>query len=161
PCPGCGKNLRVRSALAGKSVKCPQCGQTVLVPKSNPVALLAATRRLNILRNRGVVASLLVLAAVAGVCIWLSWPRDKYWYLNTTLGNQFVPEVQESGFYHEEYNRAGDPFRWTNGNGKLVIPIDRRKPPTGLVVELFLARPSQVKTVWVRIAANSRELTNQ
>jgi hypothetical protein len=29
---GCGKQLRARAALAGKRVKCPQCGEAVLVP---------------------------------------------------------------------------------------------------------------------------------
>jgi hypothetical protein len=32
-CPGCGKNLRARPELAGKKVKCPQCGKAVLVPQ--------------------------------------------------------------------------------------------------------------------------------
>jgi hypothetical protein len=31
-CPGCSKTLRVRSELAGKRVRCPQCGQAVAVP---------------------------------------------------------------------------------------------------------------------------------
>jgi len=31
-CSGCEKSLKVKSALAGKKVKCPQCGQTLLVP---------------------------------------------------------------------------------------------------------------------------------
>jgi hypothetical protein len=31
-CPGCGKNLKVRAELGGRKVKCPQCGQVVLVP---------------------------------------------------------------------------------------------------------------------------------
>ncbi len=32
-CPGCGKNLRARgAALAGKSVRCPRCGEGVLIP---------------------------------------------------------------------------------------------------------------------------------
>ncbi len=105
---------------------------------------------------------MLVLSVVASVCIWLSWPRrDKYWFLNTTLGNQFVAEVQESGFYQEEVNKIGETYRWTNGKGRLVIPIDRRKPPTGLVVELYIVRPAEVKTAWVQIVANNRELTSQ
>jgi hypothetical protein len=32
PCPGCGKDLKARADLAGKKVKCPQCGQAVTVP---------------------------------------------------------------------------------------------------------------------------------
>jgi DNA-directed RNA polymerase subunit RPC12/RpoP len=31
-CAACGKTLRARAALAGKKVRCPQCGQAVLVP---------------------------------------------------------------------------------------------------------------------------------
>ncbi len=31
-CPGCGKNLRARGSLAGKSVKCPHCGGALAVP---------------------------------------------------------------------------------------------------------------------------------
>ena len=32
PCPSCGKNLRARAALAGKSLKCAACGQVVRAP---------------------------------------------------------------------------------------------------------------------------------
>jgi serine/threonine protein kinase len=32
-CPGCGKNLKVRTALAGRKVKCPECGTKVDVPE--------------------------------------------------------------------------------------------------------------------------------
>jgi RNA polymerase sigma factor (sigma-70 family) len=37
-CNGCGKRLRARAELAGKKVKCPQCGQPIPVPR-NPVDL--------------------------------------------------------------------------------------------------------------------------
>ncbi len=33
-CEACGKHLKVRAELAGKKVKCPRCGQAVLVAKS-------------------------------------------------------------------------------------------------------------------------------
>src|SRR5262249_38186664 len=32
PGPGCQKSLRAKTALAGKKLKCPQCGGAVLVP---------------------------------------------------------------------------------------------------------------------------------
>jgi hypothetical protein len=32
PCPGCAKRLKARANLAGKRVKCPQCGRAVPVP---------------------------------------------------------------------------------------------------------------------------------
>ncbi len=31
-CPGCQKTLKARPELAGKKVKCPQCGEAVNVP---------------------------------------------------------------------------------------------------------------------------------
>jgi hypothetical protein len=34
PCPECRKKLRARAELAGKEVKCPQCGRRVPVPES-------------------------------------------------------------------------------------------------------------------------------
>jgi serine/threonine protein kinase len=36
PCPECRKKLRARAELAGKEVKCPQCGQRVAVPDPRP-----------------------------------------------------------------------------------------------------------------------------
>jgi hypothetical protein len=32
PCPDCDRKIKVKAALAGKKVKCPKCGQAVLVP---------------------------------------------------------------------------------------------------------------------------------
>jgi regulation of enolase protein 1 (concanavalin A-like superfamily) len=163
-CPGCGKNLRARAALVRKSLKCPGCGQGVLIPEANPgsFAPRASTGKFSILKDRRALASVLVLAVVAGVCSWLFWPwRDRDSFPIATLGNQSVPGVQESGFYRQEYNKAGEPFRWTNGKARLTIPIDRRKPPKGLVLKLEIYRPAQVKTVRVQIVANNRELTEQ
>lgn len=38
PCSGCGKRLKAGAALTGKKVKCPQCGQAVVVPRTPPSA---------------------------------------------------------------------------------------------------------------------------
>jgi DNA-directed RNA polymerase subunit M/transcription elongation factor TFIIS len=40
-CPGCKTKLRVRPELAGKRVKCPKCGKSVLVPAEEEVEELA------------------------------------------------------------------------------------------------------------------------
>jgi len=32
PCASCGKTLKAKAQLAGKKVKCPECGKVVLVP---------------------------------------------------------------------------------------------------------------------------------
>ncbi len=31
-CPGCGKKLKTKAELAGKKIKCPECGNAVVVP---------------------------------------------------------------------------------------------------------------------------------
>jgi serine/threonine protein kinase len=36
PCPGCRQKLKVKAGLAGKKVKCPQCGRAVLVAAAAP-----------------------------------------------------------------------------------------------------------------------------
>jgi serine/threonine protein kinase len=36
PCPGCARVLKVQDELAGKKVKCPQCGRVALVPATAP-----------------------------------------------------------------------------------------------------------------------------
>jgi DNA-directed RNA polymerase subunit RPC12/RpoP len=36
-CSSCGKHLKVKKTLAGKQVRCPTCGQVVLVPVSAQV----------------------------------------------------------------------------------------------------------------------------
>jgi WD40 repeat protein len=47
PCPGCGKRLKARASLAGKRVKCPNCGKPAVVPggedrKTNNTAVFPA-----------------------------------------------------------------------------------------------------------------------
>jgi len=37
-CPGCGKPLKARAALAGKKIKCPGCGKAVRAPGARPSA---------------------------------------------------------------------------------------------------------------------------
>jgi WD40 repeat protein/serine/threonine protein kinase len=38
-CPGCGKSMKVKAALAGKKGKCPQCQGMVTVPPASPPAV--------------------------------------------------------------------------------------------------------------------------
>src|SRR5206468_10781389 len=35
-CPGCKKNLKTKDDLVGKRVKCPGCGQLIMVPAASP-----------------------------------------------------------------------------------------------------------------------------
>jgi hypothetical protein len=38
PCPGCGERLKVRAALVGKRVRCPECNTRLLVPRAKTEA---------------------------------------------------------------------------------------------------------------------------
>lgn len=37
-CSGCGKSLKAKDELAGRRVKCPDCGQVVVVPTESPAS---------------------------------------------------------------------------------------------------------------------------
>jgi hypothetical protein len=67
-CPGCGKKLKVRAALAGKKVKCPQCGQAILVPETSATEP-ARPRPGRWLIGLAVVAALLISGVVVGAAL--------------------------------------------------------------------------------------------
>lgn len=69
-CPDCGKTLKARMELAGKKVKCTQCGSAVVVP-SVPVSesVMPDQRKWWFLIAGGAV--LTVSAAVVGVLLWV------------------------------------------------------------------------------------------
>lgn len=66
-----------------------------------------------------------------------------------------MPGVLESGFHFEERDHLG-LFRWTNGKGKLVIPLDTQQLPKALLIQLD--RP---KNRSLRITVNERVLVNE
>jgi serine/threonine protein kinase len=158
-CPDCGKNLRIKAESAGKQARCPQCGKAVEVPSAATPTPAAAQKRSRA-RIVGLplgATALLVLALVAGWAYWT--PRlPRSGMLNVTLGRELVPGVEELGFYHQEYDYKSRPFRWTDGNARLAIPVDAKKPPQALVVEVLTMRPPGVDTVRLRIVANKTDL---
>jgi hypothetical protein len=102
-----------------------------------------------------------VLIPLAGIilCILLFRsrpPRDKPTsFVDVVVGRELVPEVEEEGFSYQETDAKG-PFRWTNGHGKLVIPIDKTKPPEALLVELVTYRTG--KKARLEVVVNNRPL---
>jgi serine/threonine protein kinase len=162
-CPGCGKDLKAKAEHAGKKVKCPRCGAGVLVPAIQEGAPPSpATREPGTgprPRARLWAGSLaLVLVALLGA--WGLWPRapkQRLSFVNVTVGQEAVAGVEETGFHFQEYD-VGQPFRWTNGNGRLVIPIDRAKPPGSLVVQLAVHRGPGVRHAQLQVVVNRRPL---
>jgi WD40 repeat protein len=161
PCSGCGKRLRAAVELSGRKVKCPRCGETSLVPPSRPASAPPATVSRRTLLILGV--SICGITAVLAGLLWL-WlrPPDRSEqhqasWLNLTVGSEYMPELNESGFYLQEYDR-GQLFRWTNGNARLVIPIERSKPPQSMYVRLLIQRQPRVPQAQVEIAVNGRAL---
>ena len=78
--------------------------------------------------------------------------------VDISLGNEFVAEVEESGFLAQDHDKQGQPFRWTTGHAKLVIPIDRAHPPQGLYVHLWPYRPANAEAGWLQLLVNQREM---
>jgi hypothetical protein len=71
------------------------------------------------------------------------------------LGNQSIPGVADSGFYYDENDGEG-PFRWTNGRGKLVIPLAKTDRPQALLVQL-----DRLENCALRITVNNREVIKE
>jgi hypothetical protein len=72
-------------------------------------------------------------------------------FLGMRLGWRRIPGVFESGFYRGEGRSA--TYRWTNGAGRLVVPIDPYRKPARLA--LTLAHPTRSD---LRLVANDKEV---
>src|SRR5262249_13964846 len=74
-----------------------------------------------------------------------------------TLGNEPVAGVEESGFSYQEYLN-GQPFRWTDGTARLVIPIRAGEAPRALLLRLVSYRTEEVKSATLHVRANQRDV---
>lgn len=83
----------------------------------------------------------LVLAIALPLGIWKAaayYPSKSY--VNLMLGAVPVEGVRESGFHYQEY--VGDePFRWTNGFARLLVPVSAKEPPQRLWLSVGVLRP--------------------
>jgi hypothetical protein len=77
-------------------------------------------------------------------------------YVNVPLGGDFVPGVEEAGFYKAD--KEGDSsVRWTTGAAQLKVPV-RQKRPRALVVTMDV--PEQLKDR-LGIVVNGRKLVDE
>jgi hypothetical protein len=81
-------------------------------------------------------------------------------WANRFLGCKHVPGVEEAGFYGQGYAQDGLPFRWTDGNARLVIPVAPDRKLEGLELQLSPWRPAQAPPASLRISVNDRECFN-
>jgi len=91
--------------------------------------------------TRSFVASLLLVPALA------SAQETKVAAEKTsqrTLGVERVRGVQESGFYNTEFGQSDEPFRWTNGLARLIVPFGGAAP-VALHVRLGLGVPKPTR----------------
>jgi predicted RNA-binding Zn-ribbon protein involved in translation (DUF1610 family) len=156
-CPECGKKLKIKTALAGKKVKCPGCGMLVLVPAAAPAV---PKNESSVATKAWLFASVALGCAGLALVLLAVWffrpgvsPNDSF--LDIALGNQLISGVAESGFHHDETDGEG-PFRWTNGKGKLMIPLAKNDRPQALLVQLD--RPENCT---LRIIVNNREVLKE
>jgi len=75
-------------------------------------------------------------------------------YRDIGLGSEKCFGVVESGFHGQEWN-GGKPFRWTDGNAKLIVPLNPEHPPRALMVEIVSNRPKESK---LKILLNNHEM---
>ena len=156
-CSSCHCKVKVRPERAGKRVKCPKCGQPILVPAATPARLtwfvpLCAALGLGAILC--LVGALLLLRPVRE-----HQPENtqgpKPSFVDVVLGNRTVEGVDDAGFYNDEQNDTG-PFRWTDGKAKLVIPLNKNERPQALYVKVL-----RLKSTWLRITVNDRQLANE
>jgi serine/threonine protein kinase len=171
PCGGCGKTIRAKAKLAGMKAKCPQCGHPLLVP--NPAATGAAqpngkaAPRFLAAKKGWIAGGSLILVPLVVLGWWIVDSRRSQSstalagksFLNMTLGNEPVAEIEESGFYYQEFLKD-EAFRWTDGKARLIIPLRKGESPWGLLVQVKSFRPGAVKTASLRIAVNDRDVMN-
>jgi DNA-directed RNA polymerase subunit RPC12/RpoP len=172
-CSACGKGLRATAELAGKKVKCTQCGEAALVPEPTPTqsgeAALVPQAEPVAPRRRGLLAVVVVMLLISvglvlvAAGVWFWWPAaiipstlPPASFLNVVVGHQAMAGVEDSGFYSDGYNDGWGPFRWTDGNARLVIPLDKKQLPRWLLVQLHLRR-----NISLQIRVNGKEFVNE
>lgn len=70
-----------------------------------------------------------------------SAPHDpKNGYGNVTIGHTSVAGIAERGFYGSETSPRG-PFRWTDGNARLEVPLREGYRPLSIILEIGDAPP--------------------
>jgi hypothetical protein len=160
-CSACGQNLKARTSLAGQKYRCPRCGQTVSIPETDPQApdpvragQEPKKRRRSMLEW---VAGALLVLVLAGLVWWGLQPGKKSSFINRTVGQESFPEVDDEGFWFEEFN-GDQPFRWTNGHGRLGIPIDPTNPPEALLVKLAAYRGPGTRKARLEILINTHSV---
>lgn len=156
-CGACGKNLKAPATRAGKTGKCPRCGEIVVLPGA---AAPAPHNDHSIATTWRVAAAAGVLLFLAGSALFLMLPTigGQPAFLNVPLGREAVAGVEESGFGNQEFDGRQQPFRWTDGRARLVIPLATDKPPRALLVHLPASRPASAPPATIQIVANERVL---
>jgi hypothetical protein len=153
-CSACGARVKTREELAGKKVKCPSCGRPIVAPATVPVVRKKKRGWALVLGGIGLTIGLTLV--MVGLRLW--WPGEvpPTSFLDVDLGNHAVSGLEESGFYHDEHNLEGVPFRWTDGQARLVIPLDANEPPEALLLRLVRPRNSRLQ-----VKVNNQELINE
>lgn len=75
-------------------------------------------------------------------------------FINQDIGNRTVRGVGESGFYAQEFI-GGRPVRWTNGVSKLMVPLDPKRIPRALMVNIEM---TGTEKKMFKILVNKHEL---
>ena len=109
------------------------------------------------MRRRDLVWPMVALAMSSGLAP-VQGPRTiPPGFPDRPLGVRRVAGVEESGFHNTEGGRTADPFRWTDGSARLVVPFDG-PAPTALHVRLGLGVPRPTR---LTIRANDAPLFDE
>ncbi|MBN1910710.1 MAG: hypothetical protein JW818_13275 [Pirellulales bacterium] len=118
PCP-CGQKIPVETTLAGESVVCRQCGQTVEVPtllrlKQLEMVSIEDSKSAWGTRQKVFLVGLVIIAAGIGVTVWclLTWPLSPADQITHDHLVQYIDNFTLLGTYREweTLRRGVTPF---------------------------------------------------
>lgn len=178
-CSRCGRDIRPDSVVADEKAACPHCGKAVSGPMSPATQLSPSS-----LRRRLLLATSLAFFGVSLVCAYLLYVRSDTRstaetdpnavvpplterhgpatrHLNRPFGAEAVPGIEERGLWHTEFtkptqhnNFTKEPFRWTNGTARLVVPLSDGAPQS-MKIRLGVPIPRPVERLWIKVNGES------
>src|SRR5262249_31713627 len=104
-CPDCEKKIKAKATLAGKKVRCPQCGVARVVPDTRVSSSPSPT---GAVAGRGWAWAVLALVPLGLFALWAAKylhnrqgksPVETPSYFGLNLGVEFAPGIEASGFY--------------------------------------------------------------
>ena len=152
-CPGCGASLSIPSGLAGATDVCPECGQTVVVPRSRRIQRVVRAA-LPLLRAHWKFYSLGTGVLVFALFLW----PTPYYYRTEGGDLTRINRITQSVRYrkYDRWVSAPDlrditfkPGNWSDGGLSYRLQNRTARPLGQITVAFYVRQGDQVERVAV------------